>query len=69
MVAIELHESEDIQIALKRFKKKCIEEGIPQDIRRISFYEKPSVRKRNKHKRAVKRLRRKLMKYQRDRRR
>jgi len=69
LVAIELHESEDIQIALKRFKKKCIEEGIPQDIRRISFYEKPSVRKRNKHKRAVKRLRRKLMKYQRDRRR
>jgi small subunit ribosomal protein S21 len=66
LVGIEVRESEDIQVALRRFKKKCIEEGIPQDIRKNAFYEKPSVRKRNKHKRALKRLRRKMMKFQRD---
>jgi len=63
LVVIELGETEDIQVALKRFKRKCIQEGIPQDIRRRAFYEKPSVRKRNKHKRALKRIRRKQMKY------
>lgn len=63
MVVIELNESEDIQVALRRFKRKCIEEGIPQDIRRRAFYEKPSVRKRNKHKRALKRIRRKQLKF------
>ncbi len=64
MVVIELQDSEDIQSALRRFKKKCIEAGIPQDIRKNTFYEKPSVRKRNKHKRALKRMRRKMMKFQ-----
>jgi len=66
LVVVELQETEDIQSALRRFKKKCIQEGIPQDIRRTAFYEKPSVRKRNKHKRALKRIRRKLAKFHQD---
>ncbi|MDX9752808.1 MAG: 30S ribosomal protein S21 [bacterium] len=56
MVSVEIREDEDIQIALKRFKRKCIKESIPQDIRKNAYYEKPSVRKRKKHLKAVKRL-------------
>lgn len=67
MVAVEIHDTEDIQAALKRFKRKCIQEGILQDIRKNAFYEKPSVKKRNKHKRALKRIKRKMAKYNRDR--
>ena len=56
MVTVELRDEEDIQIALKRFKRKCSKESIPQDIRKNAYYEKPSVRKRKKHLKAVKRL-------------
>jgi small subunit ribosomal protein S21 len=56
LVSVEIREDEDIQIALKRFKRKCIKESIPQDIRKNAYYEKPSVRKRKKHLKAVKRL-------------
>ncbi|MBN2328442.1 MAG: 30S ribosomal protein S21 [Candidatus Omnitrophica bacterium] len=55
MVAVDVREEEDIQVALKRFKRKCIKESIPQDIRKNAYYEKPSVRKRKKHLKAVKR--------------
>lgn len=56
VVAVEVREDEDIQSALKRFKRKCIKESIPQDIRKNAYYEKPSVKKRKKHLKAVKRL-------------
>jgi small subunit ribosomal protein S21 len=56
LVTVEIRDDEDIQIALKRFKRKCIKESIPQDIRKNAYYEKPSVRKRKKHLKAVKRL-------------
>lgn len=64
MVAVEVREEEDIQTALKRFKRKCIKESIPQDIRKNAFYEKPSVRKRKKHLKAVKRQKKNRMKHQ-----
>jgi len=56
VVAVEIKDDEDIQVALKRFKRKCIKESIPQDIRKNAYYEKPSVKKRKKHLKAVKRL-------------
>ena len=56
VVLVELREDEDIQGALKRFKRKCIKESIPQDIRKNAYYEKPSVRRRKKHLKAIKRL-------------
>lgn len=63
MVAVELKDEEDIQTALKRFKRKCIKESIPQDIRKNAYYEKPSVRKRKKHLKAVKRLKKNKSKH------
>ena len=56
LVEVEVREDEDIQSALKRFKRKCIKEAIPQDIRKNAYYEKPSVKKRKKHLKAVKRM-------------
>jgi len=55
LVSVDVRDEEDIQVALKRFKRKCIKESIPQDIRKNAYYEKPSVRKRKKHLKAVKR--------------
>lgn len=62
LVAVEVREDEEINSALKRFKRKCIKESIPQDIRKNAFYEKPSVRKRKKHLKAVKRQKKNSMK-------
>lgn len=62
LVSVELREDEDIQTALKRFKRKCIKEAIPQDIRKNAYYEKPSVKKRKKHLKAVKRQKKNRLK-------
>ena len=41
---------------MRRFKKKCEKEGLIRDIKRSSYYEKPSERKRRKQRKAVKRV-------------
>lgn len=42
-----LKENENVNIALKRFKKKVDESGVLETLRRKEFYEKPtSLRKR-----------------------
>jgi len=38
--------NESIQQMLKRFKRLCQREGLTRDIKRHSYYEKPSERKR-----------------------
>lgn len=44
---VAVKENENINQALKRFKKKVEESGILEDLRRKEFYEKPtSVKKR-----------------------
>lgn len=58
-LTIEVREEEALESALKRFKRKCLKEGIFQDIKNNSYYDKPSVRKRKKHQRALRRLKRK----------
>jgi small subunit ribosomal protein S21 len=47
--AVEVKEYENINQALRRFKKKIEESGILEDVKKKEFYEKPtSVRKRKK---------------------
>jgi len=48
MVGIKVHENESLDNALRRFKRKCIEEGIPTELKKRAYYEKPSVRRKNK---------------------
>ena len=40
--------SESIQQMLKRFKRLCQREGLTRDMKRNSYYEKPSERRRRK---------------------
>ena len=47
--AVDVKEYENINQALRRFKKKIEESGILEDVKKKEFYEKPtSVRKRKK---------------------
>ena len=46
---------DSLEKLLKRFKKKCEKEGLIKDIKRSSFYEKPSERRRRKQRKMLKR--------------
>ena len=57
MSTIRVGDSESLENALRRFKKKCSRDGIIGDLRKKEFYEKPSVKKRKKSEAARKRNR------------
>lgn len=40
---------------LKRFKRLCQREGLTRDMKRTSYYEKPSERRRRKDRKTVRR--------------
>ena len=46
MIVVNIKENESIDKALKRFKKKFERTGVLKEIRRRSFFEKPSISKR-----------------------
>ncbi|MDE6274875.1 MAG: 30S ribosomal protein S21, partial [Clostridiales bacterium] len=48
MSTIKVGENENLESALRRFKRKCSRDGIIGDLRKKEFYEKPSVIKRKK---------------------
>jgi small subunit ribosomal protein S21 len=43
-----IHDDENVERALRRFKKQCEREGILSDLRRHRHYEKPSERRKRK---------------------
>jgi len=45
---IKVKENEELDHALRRFKKECQKSGIISEIRKHEFYEKPSVRRKKK---------------------
>ena len=55
MVKIKPRGSESVQQMLKRFKRLCQREGLTRDMKRTSYYEKPSEKKRRKSRKAVRR--------------
>ncbi len=61
MVGIIIGENESLDKALKRFKKKYERAGILKEYKKRTFYLKPSVRKKMKTAKAIRRLQ-KLMK-------
>lgn len=65
MGSIIVEEGEPIDRALKRFKKECQKSGIPAEVRRREFYEKPSVARKRKEEAARRKLRRRMMKQRR----
>ena len=57
MSTIRVGDNENLESALRRFKRKCSRDGIIGDLRKKEFYEKPSVKKRKKSEAARKRSR------------
>ena len=55
MPEVRVRENEDIESALKRFKKKIQKAGILSEIKRRERYEKPSVKRKRKSEAARKR--------------
>jgi small subunit ribosomal protein S21 len=61
MADVQVHEGESLEGALKRFKRKVLQEDIIKEIKRHSFYLKPGERKRVKAALARKRNRKKKL--------
>ncbi|MCX2744555.1 30S ribosomal protein S21 [Mangrovivirga sp. M17] len=47
MIIVNVKENESIEKALKRFKKKFERTGVLRELRSRSYFEKPSVSRRN----------------------
>ena len=52
---VRVGETESVENAIKRFKRKCQKDGIIGDLRKKEFYEKPSVKRKKKDEAARKR--------------
>jgi len=48
MIKVKARSGESIQQMMKRFKKMCEKEGLIKDIKKQSYYEKPSEKKRRR---------------------
>ncbi|MCK6481111.1 MAG: 30S ribosomal protein S21, partial [Planctomycetes bacterium] len=49
--------NEPLEKTLRRLRKICNNEGVTRDLKRSSFYEKPSERRRRKERERIKNLR------------
>ena len=55
MSIVRVGENENIDSALRRFKRKCSRDGIIGDLRKKEFYESPSLKRKKKSEAARKR--------------
>jgi len=55
MIKVSGSGNEPLEKILKRFKKKCEKEGLIKDIKRSSYYEKPSERRRRAERKMIRR--------------
>jgi small subunit ribosomal protein S21 len=58
VVEVTVRRDEPLEKALRRFKKKYEKAGILKDIKRNSYYLKPSAEKRIKRSKSLRRMRR-----------
>jgi small subunit ribosomal protein S21 len=56
MIRIKARNNESVEQMVRRFKKLCEKEGLTRDIKRTSYYEKPSERRRRKLRKSLKRI-------------
>ncbi|HMD13356.1 MAG TPA: 30S ribosomal protein S21 [Bacteroidota bacterium] len=61
MVGIVIQENENIDRAIRRFKKKYERSGILKEVKKRAYFSKPSVKKRMKKIKAIRRSQRTLM--------
>jgi small subunit ribosomal protein S21 len=55
MIKVKSRGNESIDQLLRRFKKLCEKEGLTKDIKKHSYYEKPSERRRRRMRKNQKR--------------
>ncbi len=55
-IKIKSRANESVEQMLRRFKKLCEKEGLTKQIKRNSYYEKPSERRRRRMRKAVRRM-------------
>jgi small subunit ribosomal protein S21 len=55
MIKVKARGNESVEQMLRRFKKMCEKEGLTKDIKRNSYYEKPSERRRRRMRKSAKR--------------
>ena len=56
LIEVKIRDGEHLESAIKRFKKKCSNDGVLVELRKRQYYEKPSVKKRKKRLAAQKRM-------------
>ena len=56
MIRVDSRSGEPLEKTLRRFKKQCEKEGLTKDIKKNSYYEKPSQRRRRRIRNAVRKL-------------
>jgi len=56
MIRVKVRSNESVEQMVRRFKKLCEKEGLTRDIKRTSYYEKPSERRRRRHRKSMKRI-------------
>ena len=57
MAQVIVREGENLESALKRFKRSCARDGVMAELRKREHYEKPSVRRKKKSEAASKKAR------------
>ncbi|MBM4175050.1 MAG: 30S ribosomal protein S21 [Ignavibacteria bacterium] len=58
MVGISINETESLDRALRRFKKKYERSGVLKEFKKRTFFTKPSIKKRMKKAKAIRRMQR-----------
>ena len=53
MIIVQVKEGENIERALKKFKRKCEKTGVIRELRSRKTFEKPSVKKREMMNKAI----------------
>lgn len=48
MATVIVRENENLESALKRFKRQCARDGVMTELRKREHYEKPSVKRKKK---------------------
>jgi len=59
MAQVVVREGENLESALKRFKRSCARDGVMSELRKREHYEKPSVRRKKKSEAARKKANKK----------
>jgi small subunit ribosomal protein S21 len=62
MVNVRVREGENIEDAIRRFKRECERNGIMQEIKKREFYKPPSVVRKEKKAEAKRKIRRRMYK-------